>query len=48
MYSISALAEIQRRVYTHQLKDLRKVSNYEKRKKALLRDKRVDRVATSI
>ena len=30
MYSISALAETQRQVYTYQLKDLRRVSNYKK------------------
>ena len=47
MYSISALAETQRRVYTYQLKDLRRVSYY-KKKKALLEDKRVDRVSKSI
>ena len=49
MYSISALAETQRRVYIYQLKDLRRVSNYKKKKeKALLEDKRVDRVSKSI
>ena len=37
MYSISALAETQRRVYTYQLKDLRRVSNYKKRKKRYLK-----------
>ena len=48
MYSISALAETQKRVYTYQLKDLRRVSNYKKKEKALLEDKRVDRVSKSI
>ena len=44
MYSAD-MAEIKKRVYTYQLKELRKVSNIEK--KALLKEKKVDRVANS-
>ena len=48
MYSISALAEIQRWVYTYQTKYSSKVSNIKKKEKAFLKDKKLDRVAKSV